>query len=218
MPGAPFTRRKIAARSRLSRSRRRRASWIDDSSRGRNRSRIAPTAADAAWDAAEADWAKSGYRLPTEMEWMWAAMGAPVDGRDGGTNVAGYLKAFSGSDGSNSIGDYAVYGAYDDSKSAGQTATQRSNPVASKKGNELGLYDISGNVWEWCWDPGAAYPSGEVIDYRGPASGTNRVYRGGDWGRAAAQCTVGFRGSSTSITALPPYLVLLKWGFRVVRR
>jgi hypothetical protein len=63
-----------------------------------------PTSDDATWDAAIMDMSKNGYRLPTEMEWMWAAMGADKTSQP---NTTGYTKAFAGSDGSNSIGSYA---------------------------------------------------------------------------------------------------------------
>lgn len=143
-----------------------------------------PTASNTDWDAASATWANTGYRLPTEMEWMWAAMGATADGKSGdivgGVNTGGYAKAFAGSTGSNAIGDYAVYGY--SGTGAGRTITERSNPVGSKTGNELGLYDMSGNVWEWNWDRYASYSTGTLTNYRGAASGSNRVYRGGSWG------------------------------------
>ncbi|MBV5327989.1 MAG: formylglycine-generating enzyme family protein, partial [Chlorobium sp.] len=169
-----------------------------------------PTTSNATWDAATATWANSGYRLPTEMEWMWAAMGAPADGQGGGTNTTGYAKAFAGSTGSNAIGDYAVYDYY--GTGLGKTLTERSNPVGSKLANELGLYDMSGNVWEWTWDYwNATYPTGTQTDYRGAASGTIRVLRGGSWVNAATYCTVAFRGYGN------PSLQNYAFGFRVVR-
>jgi len=150
-----------------------------------------PTVVDFTWNAATANWTNTGYRLPTEMEWMWAAMGASGSG----TNTTGYLKAFAGSTGSNAIGNYAVFG-YGLGQ-IGATTTQRSNPVGSKTtgANELGLYDMSGNVSEWTWDwYAAAYPTGAQTDYRGAASGTDRVVRGGSWGNGALGCTVANRG------------------------
>lgn len=152
------------------------------------------------WNVVTADWNANGYRLPTEMEWMWAAMGAPADGRAGGTNTTGYLKAFAGSTGSNAIVDYVVFG------------TEKSNPVGSKLANELGLYDMSGNVLEWCWDWWVGtYPTGTQIDYRGAASGTHRVLRMGSWGTDADSCTIASRLSGR------PYDYGNDLGFRVVR-
>lgn len=127
------------------------------------------------------DWHADGYRLPTEMEWMWAAMGA----QDACT------KAFAGSTGSNAIGDYAVFG-YAGTE-VGRTVHERTCPVGSKLPNELGLYDISGNVWEWCWDLYGDYPSGLVENYKGVHSGEYRMPRGGGWLRGSKRCAVADR-------------------------
>jgi formylglycine-generating enzyme required for sulfatase activity len=154
-----------------------------------------PTMDNTNWSAATATWTANGYRLPTEMEWMWAAMGAIGTG----TNTTGYLKAFAGSTGHNAIGNYAVYDYY--GTGIGRTTTERSNPVGSKLPNELGLYDMSGNVWEWCWDWYAGDPAGTLVSDavdgsgRGAASGTYRVDRGGSWGDGASSCTVASRSS-----------------------
>jgi len=161
-----------------------------------------PITYDATWNEATAIWTNNGYRLPTEMEWMWAAMGAPADGQEGLTNTTGYLKAFAGSTGSNAIGDYAWY----DSNSAGKT-----HPVGTKDANELGLYDMSGNVWEWCWDWYDTYPAGTQTDYQGAASGTNRVLRGGTWYGNASYCPVAIRNYGN------PHGQFISVGFRVVR-
>ncbi len=161
-----------------------------------------PTTSDATWNAATANWAANGYRLPTEMEWMWAAMGAD-SASPGMTNTTGYAKVFAGSTGSNVIGDYAWYSANSGSKT---------HPVGTKLANELGFHDLSGNVWEWAWDwYAASYPAGTVTDYRGPGSGTNRVGRGGGWGSAASGCTVASRNGSNPINRSNYF------GFRVVR-
>jgi formylglycine-generating enzyme required for sulfatase activity len=169
-----------------------------------------PDTDNATWNAATAAWDNEGYRLPTEMEWMWAAMGAPADGQDGGTNSTGYLKAFAGSTGFNAIGDYSVYGY--GSGETGATTTQRSNTVGSKEHNELDLYDMSGNVSEWIWDWKEAYPEGPVTDYRGAASGTGRAVRGGAWLNNASNATVAHRIYGC------PFNQIVSDGFRVTRR
>jgi formylglycine-generating enzyme len=165
------------------------------------------------WDAATATWTANGYRLPTEMEWKWAAMGATSDRSYGytgsGTNTTGYQKAFAGSTGNNAIGAYAVFGYY--VTETGSTTTNRTNPIGSKLPNELGLYDMSGNVSEWNWDWYGAYPVGALSDYRGGASGPNRILPGGNWSSYASYCTVATRGGNY------PYNPGSVFGFRVAR-
>jgi len=168
-----------------------------------------PTAnQDATWNAAAANWAANGYRLPTEMEWMWAAMGADT-GNPGAINTTGWTKAFAGSTGSNFIGDYAVFGYL--SGQAGATTTQRVNPVGSKLANELGLHDLSGNVWEYAWDWYDRYPTGTISDYRGPASSCCRVLHGGNWDHSSTYTTIVFQSFEE------PNYRYYGFGFRVVR-
>jgi sulfatase modifying factor 1 len=161
-----------------------------------------PTGSNAEWNAASANWSVDGYRLPTEMEWMWAAMGADT-ADPGAINTTGYSKAFAGSTGTNNIDDYAWYFDFV------ITTTQ---PSGGKSANELNLYDMSGNVFEWCWDwYEDPYPTGAVSDYRGAASGVQRIYRGGSWNLSDALCAVGYRGANI------PELRNAGIGFRVVR-
>jgi len=132
------------------------------------------------WDSVVCDWTSNGYRLPTEMEWMWAAMGAPSDGQNGSINTSGYMKRFSGDDGTNRSVDYANvasnHSVYFELGSLGTL------PVAQRKPNELGLYDMTGNVWEWCWDwfsntGGPHQNNGKGQEYK--IMGTVQDYRGG---------------------------------------
>ncbi|MBF9018275.1 MULTISPECIES: SUMF1/EgtB/PvdO family nonheme iron enzyme [unclassified Oceanispirochaeta] len=165
-----------------------------------------PTSRDDDWDLASANWTNTGYRLPTEMEWMWAAMGASSDSIGGdivdGVNTGGHAKAFAGSDGSNAIGDYAWYNS---------NSGDKSHPAGARVSNELGLDDMSGNVFEWCWDWFGTYPTGDETDYKGATSGTSRVIRGGGWHNNAPNCAVAYR------CGYEPNRQIIDVGFRVVR-
>ncbi len=140
------------------------------------------------------DWTANGYRLPTEMEWMWASIGATYDIRVGdivnGVNTGGYTKSYAGSTevGNNYINvrNYAWYSA---------NSSDKTHPVkdATKTPNELGIYDMSGNVWEWCWDLYNNDPLlNNLVDYKGPSSGYARVVRGGAYGDNGPGVRVGF--------------------------
>ncbi|MFA7543372.1 MAG: SUMF1/EgtB/PvdO family nonheme iron enzyme [Candidatus Cloacimonadaceae bacterium] len=135
------------------------------------------------------NWTANGYRLPTEMEWMYAAKG--------GNQSQGYTYS-----GSNDINAVAWY----DSNSGSTTHT-----VGSKLPNELGIYDMSGNVWEWCWDIYGSYPNGAQTNPHGAASGSYRVKRGGSWSNDADGCTVSYRDSN--VATISSYVI----GFRVCR-
>ena len=106
------------------------------------------------------------YRLPTEAEWEYACR-------------AGSKAAYSFGANSKTLGDYAWFG----ENSGGQI-----HPVGEKKANAWGLYDMHGNVWEWCSDWYGVYPKGSVSDPSGPSEGSDRVYRGGSWGNGALGC------------------------------
>lgn len=114
------------------------------------------------------------FRLPTEAEWEYAARG--------GKHHSPYKYA-----GSNSIYEVAWY---DDNSGFG------TYPVKTKKPNALGIYDMSGNVWEWCQDWYGAYSGSAQTDPKGPASGSYRVPRGGSWCSSAGYCRVSTRNSS----------------------
>lgn len=113
-----------------------------------------PTSNNTTWNYVSANWQSNGYRLPTEMEWMWAAMGADTE-NPGATNRTGHQKAFAGSTVNNSILDYVWY--YSNSSSG-------TNPVGLKLPSELGFYDLSGNVAEIVWDWMDDYPAGSLTD------------------------------------------------------
>jgi formylglycine-generating enzyme required for sulfatase activity len=138
-----------------------------------------PIGSDTNWDNTAMDTTKNGYRFPTDTEWMWAAMGAD---RTSQPNTTGYSKAFAGSTGSNRIDAYAC-----------DNSDSKTHEVGRKTANELELSDMSGNLFEWCWDRYDSYLSGEQTDYTGSAAGTLRLTRGGHCFDYASTCIVALR-------------------------
>ena len=123
------------------------------------------------------DYGKNGYRLPTEAEWEYAAKG--------GNRSKGYK--YSGDD---NIGIVAEYEGNND---------KSTKPVCGKQPNELGIYDMSGNVWEWCsdWYGKNYYSNGSSRNPKGPSSGSARVNRGGSWYDDASYCRAADRSRNT---------------------
>jgi len=123
------------------------------------------------------------FRMPTEAEWEYACRA--------GTQTAYYF----GEDAAK-LGDYAWYNA---------NSNMKTHPVAQKKPNPWGLYDMHGNVWEWCEDWYENYSSSDVINPRGPDAGSGRVGRGGGWDDFAGDLRAAYRsyGRPTDFKASP---------------
>jgi len=136
---------------------------------------------------------KNGYRLPTEAQWEYAAKG----GNPVAAGWKGYMYA-----GSNTVRDVAWY---DDNSG------RRTHEVGKKASNGLGLYDMSGNVWEWCWDWYGDYTNAAQTNPVGASSETGRVVRGGSWNASAEYVRSVYRFSNY------PYNRHSYIGFRLVR-
>jgi len=157
-----------------------------------------PASSDSTWDAVEIVSDSNGYRLPTEAQWEYAAKGGDPYTTPG---WGGYTYA-----GSDNIAGVAWYST---------NSSQKTHQVGRKSANKLGLSDMSGNVWEWCWDWYGSYESIAQNDPTGASSGTSRVNRGGGWGEEAR--TTVYRNANQ-----PSYIgginngVFRSVGFRVV--
>jgi len=138
------------------------------------------------------------YNLPTEAQWEYAARAGTR-----GAIYAAPLDAIAWYDG-NSADGYQGKGF---KVASGATGGPRA--AAGKRPNYFGLYDMLGNVWQWCRDWYGPYPGGEAVDPTGPASGTGRVNRGGSFGSGAGD------ERSASRAGNPPAEASAYRGFRV---
>jgi formylglycine-generating enzyme required for sulfatase activity len=173
---------------------------------------IPRNSADPRWTV-KAGWEANGYRLPTEMEWLWAAMGA-ANGQSG-TNAQGANYIFAG---------YPLTKNMDEAVWYQKNSEYVYHPVGKKLANALGLYDMSGNAAEWCWDwydKGLKY---EKIttgskDYTGPASGSWRIVRGGSIECGAWLIFLSLRGDPQAAPShQPPYSGPADTGLRIFCR
>ena len=154
-----------------------------------------------ACDNAVCIWSNTGYRLPTEGEWQYAAS------YEDGSSWTAYNYASGATANYNDAIATGLVAWYD------PNASYVTHNVGGKNANNLGIYDMCGNVQEWCWDIYGTYP-GTSTNYKGFASGSSRVLRGGDFNYAAILLQIGYRGYCSYIPGVSNHSVI---GFRFAR-
>ena len=145
----------------------------------------------------QCNWDANGYRLPTEAEWEYACKARTITDFYSGSLV-NYLCAQVDAN-LDKIGWYCG------------NSERTTHDVGQKERNAFGLFDMSGNVWEFCWDWWGIYPSSSATDPKGASSGPYRIARGGSWSKEANYCSSSFRGIGFGINQRNDI------GFRIVR-
>ncbi|MDR1929906.1 MAG: SUMF1/EgtB/PvdO family nonheme iron enzyme [Treponema sp.] len=177
-----------------------------------------PTRSGNRWTTIDFDPDANGYRLPTEMEWLWAAMDADVLDQ-GKINRSGYTYAYAGYTAGSQMDEYAWYDFSDSFLRLGRV----------KKANRLGIHDMSGNAAEWCWDwyesaGGGDHKftiTGTKTDYTGPSTGSQRMLKGGHFQSPPHRMFLNFRGEGNiqiSYSFADPLAETNNTGIRLIYR
>jgi len=148
------------------------------------------------WNTVQGFLSQTGMRLPTEAEWEYAYRAGTT------TAFHGYTGQLSGTNNDNLLGNIAWFS---------MNSNSQTRPVGGKLGNGFGLHDMSGNVWEWVNDWYGSYSADAQTNPQGPASGSYRVLRGGNWSDSSFYCRASDRSS------LYPVNAFFFIGFRVAR-
>ena len=160
---------------------------------------ISINTAAGSFDNPYVNWSAAGYRLPTEGEWEYTARYMDGASWTPYNYASGATADFNDTTATGLVAWYIF------------NSGNLSNAVGGKNANALGLYDMSGNAYEWCWDWDGAYP-GTSADYRGPASGTFRKARGGSFKDVGGMMATGLRNNGG------PYAEFTYTGFRLAKK
>ena len=181
-----------------------------------------PSSENSSWNI-QCDFSKNGYRLPTEAEWEFAARGGNPDATEWGYAYSGAQTSLIGSlkpsettmdSGMDTVGWYRnnLGGTTSENPPSKDDAGYSTHEVGMKKANSLGIYDMSGNVREFCWDfYNGTISTGSVENPTGPEDGTNHAVRGGDWQKEPGYSVVSYRAS------MGPTVKYGRTGFRLCR-